>query len=180
MNRRSAGLRGRVPGTMGVHRVAGVCAALFGLAAPTVPGNAGSLSAQTPAVPAPVTASTTAAPVPFGPGERLIYKVKWGIFNLGTGRLSVEGIETVRGRPAYNLELRLVGGKLGLTVDDTQNSWLDVETLASRRFRQDRTVHRRDSPDGGGLPGLGRGSCPRHLEDDERRPPRPCSRFGRS
>jgi len=83
-----------------------------------------------------VTASTVAAPVPFGPGERLTYKVKWGIFTLGTGSLSVEAIESVRGRPSYHLNMRLDGGRLGLTVHDDFNSWLDVETLASRRFIQ--------------------------------------------
>ena len=67
----------------------------------------------------------------------MTYKVKWGIFTLGWGSLSVRGIESIRGRRTYELELRLKGGRLGLTVDDTQNSWLDVETLASRRFRQD-------------------------------------------
>ena len=92
---------------------------------------------QTPAVPAPVTARTNAAPVPFGPGELLTYKVKWGIFSLGGGSLAVNGVETVRGRPSYALELRLRGGRLGLTVNDIQSSWMDIETLASRRFVQD-------------------------------------------
>ncbi len=94
-------------------------------------------SAQEDLIPPPVTARRAIAPVPFGPGERLTYKVKWGIFNLGQGALTVEGIETVRGRPAYQLSMTLDGGRLGLTVKDDHDSWMDVETLSSLRFRQD-------------------------------------------
>jgi len=97
----------------------------------------GVVSGQSNPIPTPVTATTVAALVPFGPGERLTYKVKWGIFTLGTGQLSVESIEQVRGRPSYHLNMKLDGGKLGLTVHDNHDSWLDVETLSSRRFRQD-------------------------------------------
>lgn len=85
----------------------------------------------------PQTIDGPVAPVPFGPGERLRYKVKWGIFNIGQGDLQVQGIDTVRGFPTYHVSMRMKGGKLGLNVDDFHQSWIDVESLVSRRFIQD-------------------------------------------
>ncbi len=86
---------------------------------------------------APVTASLQPADVPFGPGERFNYKVKWGFLSLGGGSLSVVGVEEIRGVPSYRIQLRMKGGRLGLNVDDDFSSWLGVEDLASRRFIQD-------------------------------------------
>ena len=77
------------------------------------------------------------APVPFGPGEALRYKVKWGIFNIGDGALEVTQLDTVRGFPAYHISMRLKGGKLGMNVDDHHQSWIDVRSFVSRRFIQD-------------------------------------------
>lgn len=51
--------------------------------------------------------------------------------------LSVVGVDDVRGVPSYHLQLRMQGGRLGLSVDDTHSSWLGVEDLASRRYIQD-------------------------------------------
>lgn len=77
------------------------------------------------------------APVPFGPGEHLTYKVKWGLFNIGEGHLEVSQLDTVRGHPTYHLSMRMKGGKLGMSVDDHHQSWVDVRNLVSRRFIQD-------------------------------------------
>ena len=77
------------------------------------------------------------APVPFGPGEHLTYKVKWGLFNIGEGHLEVSELDTIRGAPVYHLSLRMKGGKLGLNVDDHHQSWVDVRNLVSLRFIQD-------------------------------------------
>ncbi len=77
-----------------------------------------------------------AVPVPFGPGERLSYQVKMGAFSVGEGLLAVEGIETVRGHSTYHLAMELAGGIPLARVDDRFQSWLDVETLISRRFVQ--------------------------------------------
>ena len=76
-------------------------------------------------------------PVPFGPGEQALYQVKFGIVNVGEGRLTVAGLDTVRGRSTYRLEMGILGGLGPLKVDDTYQSWLDVSTLASRRFVRD-------------------------------------------
>jgi hypothetical protein len=78
------------------------------------------------------------AAVPFGPGERSVYRVTYGVLGKrGEARSEVVGVESVRGRPAYRLSFRLQGGVLGMNVNDHQESWLDVGQLYSHRFRQD-------------------------------------------
>lgn len=77
-----------------------------------------------------------AARVPFGPGERLDYEIKMGAFGVGDGSLEVAGVDTVQGRPSYYLTMRLDGGFLFADVHDFFESWLDVRTLTSRRFRK--------------------------------------------
>lgn len=79
----------------------------------------------------------TAAEVPFGPGERLEYQVKLGIFSVGDGSMEVVGIDTIRGHPTYRLEWRISGGIPLARVDDKFQSWLDTRNLVSRRFIQD-------------------------------------------
>jgi len=89
-------------------------------------------SALSRTVPYPV------APVPFGPGEEMNYKVEWGIFgDVGYGRLAVEQVDSMHGHPTYNLQFAIKGGVLFAKVDDLMQSWLDVSTLVSRRFDQD-------------------------------------------
>ncbi len=75
--------------------------------------------------------------VPFGPGERAEYQVKMGAFSVGVGHMEVHGIEAVRGHATYHLSMGVEGGRLGLRVNNLYQSWLDVRTLASRRFIQD-------------------------------------------
>lgn len=94
--------------------------------------------------PAQVGADSAGRPaaVPFGPGERLEYSVSLGIFHVGSGSFRVGGIDTVRGHPTYRLEMRLHGGTMFVKVDDNMTSWLDVNTLVSRRFQQDNKEYR--------------------------------------
>lgn len=77
------------------------------------------------------------APVPFGPGERAEYQVKMGAFTVGTGHMEVHGIRPVRGHSTYHLSMGVEGGRLGLRVNNLYQSWLDIHSLASRRFIQD-------------------------------------------
>jgi hypothetical protein len=82
--------------------------------------------------------SSAVAAVPFGPGERLVYEVTAGwLGKRGNAWSEVTGVETVRGRQAYQLSFRLRGGMMGLNLDDKQSSWLDVGELYSHRFFQD-------------------------------------------
>jgi hypothetical protein len=83
-----------------------------------------------------VAAPTSAAPVPFAVGESLTYKASFGRIHAGTARMAVDGIEVVRGRPAYHVVFTLDGGIPFLRVRDRYESWIDVETLASLRHRQ--------------------------------------------
>ncbi len=76
--------------------------------------------------------------MPFGPGERLGYKVKLGILGtVGKGAMEVVGLDTIRGHPTYHLRFDLQGGVLFAKVDDRLQSWLDVSRLFARRFEQD-------------------------------------------
>jgi hypothetical protein len=76
-------------------------------------------------------------PVPFGPGEMMTYRAKWGIFGtIGNGSLMVEAIDTVRGSPAYRLNFRITGRVAVFSMADTLRSWLDVAGLYAHRFEK--------------------------------------------
>ena len=77
------------------------------------------------------------AKVPFGPGEELKYKLKYGIFGVGEARVGIPGIDTVRGRPVYAVQWHIKGGVPGYRIDHWLRSWIDTETLVSRRFIND-------------------------------------------
>jgi hypothetical protein len=104
---------------------------------------AGSASAQT-VQPVSLAAATprvaerpyTLAPVPFAIGEELVYKASFGGIPAGSARMRVDGIELVRGRPAYHVVFAIDGGIPFFRVHDRYESWIDVETLASLRHRQ--------------------------------------------
>ena len=76
------------------------------------------------------------AAVPFAVGEELVYRATFGGIPAGTARMRVDGIEIVRGRPAYHVVFSLDGGIPLFRVRDRYESWIDVETLASLRHRQ--------------------------------------------
>lgn len=80
-----------------------------------------------------------AAPVPFGPGEHLRYTVKAGMFNVGSGFMDVEAIDTVRGYPTYRLHWGIQGSVLfgAAKIDDHYTSWLDTRSIMSRRYIRD-------------------------------------------
>src|SRR5688572_27126309 len=87
-----------------------------------------------PAVSEPSTVSVES--VPFGVGEELTYRATFGGIPAGTARMRVAGIEIVRGRPAYHVVFSVDGGVPLFRVHDRYESWIDVETLASLRHRQ--------------------------------------------
>src|SRR5215218_1233590 len=89
------------------------------------------LSATPPA--APVSAW---AAVPYGVGEELTYKATFGGIPAGTARMRVEGVEAVRGRQAYHVVFTIDGGVPFFRVHDRYDSWIDVQSLASLRHRQ--------------------------------------------
>lgn len=77
------------------------------------------------------------APVPFGPGETATYQVKFGFLSVGEGRMSVAGIDRVRGNQAYRIDWTIRGGIPGARVNDRWQSWLDVADLYSHRYHTD-------------------------------------------
>ncbi len=78
-----------------------------------------------------------AAPAPFGPGERLVYKVKVGIFNVGEGYMSVVGLDEHDQNPVYRIQMEIEGSLGPAKVDDTYQSWFDVSTLQTWRYARD-------------------------------------------
>lgn len=80
-----------------------------------------------------------AAVVPFGPGERLEYNVKLGIFNAGEAHMEVLGIDSVRGEPTYHIDVAMRGGLLfgAFKLNSRFESWLDTQLIISRRYISD-------------------------------------------
>jgi hypothetical protein len=107
------------------------------------------LAASAVIVPAPARAQSTMlattaplaivggrAAVPYSVGEELTYRATFGGIPAGTARMRVAGVETVRGRSAYHVVFTIDGGVPFFRVHDRYESWIDVQTLASLRHRQ--------------------------------------------
>jgi len=119
--------------SVSVERALALAFAAAAVIAPSLlPAQAIMLSAAPPV--APVAAR---AAVPYGVGEELTYKATFGGIPAGTARMRVDGIETVRGRPAYHVVFTIDGGVPFFRVRDRYESWIDVQTLASLRHRQE-------------------------------------------
>ena len=84
----------------------------------------------------PPAGTVNAATVPYAVGEELVYKATFGGIPAGRARMRVDGIELVRGRPAYHVVFSVDGGIPLFRVHDRYESWIDVETLASLRHKQ--------------------------------------------
>lgn len=91
----------------------------------------------------PIMIARGIAEVPFGPGEELKYKVKYGAFGVGEARMSVAGIDTLRGHPVYATALHIKASPLWYDIDHRLSSWIDTETLVSRRFVNDQRARER-------------------------------------
>ncbi len=78
-----------------------------------------------------------AARAPWGPGERLEYNVKLGIFSVGDGHMTLSALDTIRGRPVYHATMGIEGGIPMARVDDETHSWFDTRSLQTWRFIQD-------------------------------------------
>src|SRR5690349_20260115 len=77
-------------------------------------------------------------------GERLEYDVKFGPLKVGRASMEVLGIVDVRGRPTWHTRFQVSGGTLFFHVNDILESWIDVETFSSLRFRQQLSEGSRD------------------------------------
>ena len=85
----------------------------------------------------PLGGQVSRAPVPFEVGEAFTYDVRFGALKVGTGRMRVLGLDSVRGRPAWHVRFSVTGGTFFYKVNDVYQSWMDVVTLNSLRFVQD-------------------------------------------
>lgn len=74
-------------------------------------------------------------PVPFGVGERLEYDVSFGRLHVGSGEMSVLGVDTLDGHPLWHALLAVSGGIPLFRVRDSTMSWFD-SAFVSRRFVQ--------------------------------------------
>lgn len=75
-------------------------------------------------------------PLPFGAGERLAYAVSFGKLHIGSGHMTVLGMDTVQDHAVWHAELAVSGGPVFFHVRDTTSSWFDVGDFDSRRFIQ--------------------------------------------
>lgn len=80
----------------------------------------------------------------FGMGESMVYDVKYGMFNVGTARMDIVGLDTLRGRQVWHTKLEIKGGIPGYRVHDVLESWIDVETFNSLRHRQETVEGKRE------------------------------------
>jgi hypothetical protein len=78
-----------------------------------------------------------AARVPFGVGERMEFTVRLGALGVGRAQVEVTGLETVRGHLTYLVDWTIRGGIPLARLNDHYRSWIDVRSLASRRYIQD-------------------------------------------
>ncbi|MCS7049034.1 MAG: DUF3108 domain-containing protein [Verrucomicrobiae bacterium] len=83
---------------------------------------------------------------PFVVGEKLQYRIFWGPLPIGEASLQVRGVENVQGHPCYHLiaQAQTTGlGRMLFPVNSVSESWLDVEGLFSRQYREERREGRR-------------------------------------
>jgi hypothetical protein len=76
---------------------------------------------------------------PFGPGERLVFSVKYGPITAGTGILAVEDTLTHRNRLCYHLVSEALSSEafsVFFKVVDRVESYLDASKLHSLRFEK--------------------------------------------
>ncbi|HEY6089798.1 MAG TPA: DUF3108 domain-containing protein [Gemmatimonadaceae bacterium] len=91
----------------------------------------------TPSTQTVVASGVKRAKVPFGPGERLEYEVRFGSIRVGSAQMEVVSLDNLRGRPAWHTAFWVRGGNFLYRVNDVYESWMDAETLSSLRFVQD-------------------------------------------
>ena len=74
----------------------------------------------------------------------MVYDVKYGVFNVGTARMEVLALDTLRGRKVWHTKLEIEGGIPGYRVHDVLESWIDVESFNSLRHRQETVEGKRE------------------------------------
>jgi hypothetical protein len=76
----------------------------------------------------------------FAAGEELAFVVKWGVVTGGHSNLTVKGIETINGRPAYHIVSEARSSGFVDTFHRTRDNnatWIDVQSLATLKYLKD-------------------------------------------
>lgn len=90
--------------------------------------------------------------IPYGVGERIDYEVRAALFGIGRGSkvgtaaMEVVKLETIRGTPTWQVQLRLEGSALlgAYSVNSVFSSWLDTLSLNSLRYFSDQNDNGKD------------------------------------
>lgn len=97
----------------------------------------------TVAAPPAVTLARPSAPsaqvrdYPWDIGEKLTYDAKINFLKVGTGVMTVESIDTLRGHEVFHTSFSVRGRMLFFSVRDRYESWFRTANLASIRYIQD-------------------------------------------
>jgi hypothetical protein len=88
---------------------------------------------------APIPEGASPSPPPFGPGEELVFSVRYGPLKAGTGILAVDDTVTVEGRLCYHFVSKAFSNdafSVFFKVVDRVESYTEVEGLRSLRFEK--------------------------------------------
>lgn len=72
----------------------------------------------------------------FGVGEYFEYDIRVGFIG-GNAALHIPALDTVRGRQTYHAVFTVRGGIPGIRVNDRYDSWIDVNTISTLRYKED-------------------------------------------
>jgi hypothetical protein len=100
---------------------------------------AGVVAAPAADPPAPVPERSEPARRPFGPGERLVFSIDYGIVNGGEGVLSVVDMIEFEGEQCYRIESTALSNRFFSSfykVRDKVTSYVDADSLFSRYFNK--------------------------------------------
>ena len=107
----------------------------LGVAA-TLLASSASLGAQQESTGTASSTAASAAPRPYGVGEKLVYDLAVGGAKVGTGSMTIQDTATVNGRETYHSVFNIKGGFLFFKVNDVLESWFEPATATSHRFHQ--------------------------------------------
>ncbi|MBX6332576.1 MAG: DUF3108 domain-containing protein [Gemmatimonadaceae bacterium] len=113
-----------------------VTAAVLLSAAAVAPARAQSQDSHSSPPPAGTPQRGRTTPLPFGVGEQLDYLVAVGGARVGTGKMHVIELDTVRGHTTFHSQFTVQGGFLMFKVNDVMETWFDTTSLSSLRFVQ--------------------------------------------
>ena len=77
------------------------------------------------------------AKVTFGPGERMVFSIGYGVINAGEGVLEIVGIEDYQGKPCYHIQSKTNSNRFFSSIYKVRDkiiSYIDTEGLYSRYF----------------------------------------------